>query len=621
MANERPDVVIVGSGVSGSIIALELASAGKRVLILEAGPAVPDDRGDYMNNFYLDVNKRPEAPYPPLTSQPAREAAPRATINGLINYTNSAVSYLVQRQSDYTGKVLPFGSTYERIGGGTTWHWLGTSLRMVPNDLHMYSHYGVFDKGADWPMEYSDLQKLYAQAEAAIGVAASVEEQAPLKDIIGLTYPGGYEYPMQSIPLSMVDQGIAGGLKGFTVDGNPVFVSPTPAGRNSEPYQGRRLCAGNTNCIPICPIQAKWDATVTLHKALDTGKVKIIYQAVVRRVLADAEGKISGLEYVTWDKPVDPQAGSPQVAVGTQYVLAANAIENAKLLLMSTSEQFPKGIANYSDQVGRNLMDHVLYICWGLTAEGKPIFPFRGPLATGGIESLRDGPFRSSRSAYRIEIGNDGWSFPVGDPYITFQDLIDGTNNSALNPITPPGTTNSVPSLRLGGLALAEALNDRVSRQFHLSCLIEQAPRSENRVTADFTHTDGLGLARPKIAFGLDDYALRGFASARATCKELCERIGGTDFTDYSNKKYLSGYFEYEGVSYVSFGAGHLIGTHRMGSDKNISVVDAAQRSHDHPNLWITGSGSFPTCATPNPTLTLAALAFATAAGLKQTLT
>jgi choline dehydrogenase-like flavoprotein len=615
-----PDAIIVGGGVSGSIIALQLAQAGKQVLILEAGQPVPDNRGDYMTNFYLDLNKRPEAPYPPLTSKPATEAVPRATINGYINYTDPAVSYLVQQPSDKTGKVIPFGSTYERVGGGTTWHWLGTSLRMVPHDLRMHSEYGVFDKGADWPLDYADLQPLYAAAESEIGVAASVAEQAPLEDAIGLTFPPGYSFPMQSIPPSLVDEGIAAGVKGLTVDGKDVFVSPTPAGRNSQPYQGRRVCAGNTNCIPICPIQAKWDATITLKKALATGKVTIIYKAVATKILTDSAGQVSGIEYVTWDQQSNPTPSTTQTVHAAQYVLAAHAIENAKLLLISTSSQFPNGVANASDQVGRNLMDHVLYVCWGLAPEGKPIYPFRGPLASSGIESLRDGPFRSGRSAYRIEIGNDGWSFPLGDPYLTMQDLIDGTNNSGLNPITPPGITPSQPSQRLGGVALAKALNDRISRQFHLSCLIEQAPLPGNRVTLDPVFKDGLGLPRPHIAYGFDEYTLEGFASARATCKAICDAMGATDFTDYSRNNFFSGYFEYKGVSYTSFGAGHLIGTHRMGSDKTISVVDATQRSHDHPNLWITGSGSFPTCATPNPTLTLAALAFGTAASLLKAL-
>ena len=620
------DVVIVGAGVSGSIIALQLATAGKRVLIVEAGAALPVNRNEYLTNFYLNPDKNPESPYPPVpvnsNLDPGHQATPRATILGLINRTDTTKSYLIQPAPSPTHSpdVLPFGSTYERITGGTTWHWLGTSLRLVPNDLQMYTKYGVFGSAADWPLDYEDLAVLYGQAENEIGVSASVAQQAPLEAVIGLKYPANYQYPMNPIPLTLVDQAVASGVHGMTIDGNPVFVSPTPAGRNSQPNGNRPTCAGNTNCIPICPIQAKWDAGVTLKKALDTGKVTVLSQAVARKVLVGSDGRIAGIEYITWDKQNNPTPGTPQVALGTSYVLAAHAIENVKLLLMSASESLPNGVANRSDQVGRNLMDHTIYLSWALMPEGRPVFPYRGPLSTSGIESLRDGPFRTSRSAYRIEIGNEGWNFPIGDPYVTVLDLINGTNNSKLNPVTPPGTTSSGPSLSLGGTALALAVNDRLTRQFRMGCLVEQEPQASNRVTLDPVYKDGLGLPRPKISYGLADYTLRGFASARQTCSAIYRSMGATEFTDFSDKNYLAGYFEYNGESYASFGAGHLMGTHRMGNDPATSVVDANQHAHDHSNLWIAGSGSFPTCATPNPTLTIAALAFKTAASVLQAL-
>ena len=74
-----------------------------------------------------------------------------------------------------------------------------------------------------------------------------------------------------------------------------------------------------------------------------------------------------------------------------------------------------------------------------------------------------------------------------------------------------------------------------------------------------------------------------------------------------------TGDFTYKGQNYHYYGAGHLMGTHRMGNDPTSSVVDASQRSHDVPNLWIVGSGSFPTACTANPTLTLMGLAFKSA--------
>src|SRR6202034_93298 len=113
----------------------------------------------------------------------------------------------------------------------------------------------------DWPVTYTEMQGLWADAEAAIGVAASTIQQEPL-EVVGLVFPPDYQFPMGPIPMSIVDQTVSTGVAGLQVAGmlepdlDPtmydVFVTPTPQGRNSEPYQERRVCAGNTNCTPIC---------------------------------------------------------------------------------------------------------------------------------------------------------------------------------------------------------------------------------------------------------------------------------------------------------------------------------------------------------------------------------
>jgi choline dehydrogenase-like flavoprotein len=625
------DVVIVGAGVSGNLIAKQLGLAGKKVLILEAGLPVPDSREEYMENFYLALAKTPEAPYPALAGRtgskehptgvlpdPATLPTPRATVLGLGGKPN--VSYLVQAQPTGTNaqpqsngdiRGLQFSSTYERNGGGTSWHWLGTSLRELENDIRLFTKYG---HGVDWPVTYSELQPLWAKAEKEIGVAASTVQQEPL-EVVGLEYPPGYEYPMGPIPMSMVDQSISTGVAGLQVPGTlpdtpggsdptmyDVFVTPTPAGRNSEPYDERRVCAGNTNCIPICPIQAKWDPTVTLGKALDTGKVTMSYQSVAYNVAVDGE-KATRVDYYQWSRDAQGKLQKVSKSVsGKVFVLAAHAIENAKLLLLSNNQ---KGIANRSDQVGRNLMDHPLYLTWALAPE--PIWGYRGPLATAGIESLRDGEFRKYRSSFRMEIGNEGWNFSKGDPYTSTMDYIQGTNNSGTN------TNNQ----RLGGLKLVQQLNNNFTRQFRIACMFDQSPLQENRVTLDVdangkpNNVDGLGIPRPKVEYGLDPYTMEGFRMAAYVCSKVYERMGAQEFTQ--NSVGGTGDFTYRGQNYHYYGAGHVVGTHRMGDDPKKSVVDASQRSHDVKNLWVVGSGSFPTVCTANPTLTLLALAFKSA--------
>src|SRR5215831_12677981 len=126
------DAVIVGSGFAGALIALQLGSAGKRVLMLEAGPEIPPNINAYMDRFFKATAKVPESPYPPeldregQLNDPSKVNAGRAASVMLGSWNNPAKSYLVQKGP------MPFGSTYERIGGGSL-HWLGTSLRFLPN--------------------------------------------------------------------------------------------------------------------------------------------------------------------------------------------------------------------------------------------------------------------------------------------------------------------------------------------------------------------------------------------------------------------------------------------------------------------------------------------------------
>lgn len=599
---ETADVIVVGAGMAGSVMAYQLGLAGLKVLVLESGPAIPPNRSEYLERFYTAVLKAPESPYPPEQTEqtPAKQFAPRATIQDLITAGSDdkdkvQKSYLVQN-----GPQL-FASTYERVGGGTMWHWMGTALRLLPNDFRMQTKYKV---GVDWPISYDDLQTAYCRAEEEMCVSADVASQSYL----GVTFPQGYQYSMHGIPPSLVDQGVGKAINGTQYQGFTLNVRQTPAGRNSQNDNGRRVCAGNTSCTPICPIQAKYDATVTMAKALDTGNVRILYQCVASKVQVDANG-VTGIDFIQYQNNGTQQNGTAQ---GKRYVIAAHAIETPKLLLNSISPHSPKGVANSSGQVGKSLADHPVYLAWGLMPEGKPLFPFRGPLSTSGIEDMRDGPFRSERAAWRIEIGNEGWNWSANDPYTTVCDFIDGDNNGGTN---NGGADHK--SEALSGVALVQKLNSVLTRQFRLAFLIEQVEKDPEhalcQVESSKHFTDGVGLPRPEIAYELSEYTMKGFKQARLAATHIITKLmGATELTDLKPKLKPGSQtvFEYDGQNYAFYGAGHLMGTYRMGSDRRYSVVDKDQRSWDHPNLFLVGDGVFPSTGTANPTLTITALTF-----------
>lgn len=466
-----------------------------------------------------------------------------------------------------------------------------------------------FNRFVDWPIKYDHLERWYGDAEKAIGVSADVADQSYL----GIKFNSNY--PMPRIPLSRVDSAVDKAMatlkvSGIGLDDLAWKVSSTPAGRNSQPYQERRVCAGNTNCIPICPIQAKYDPSVTLQDALRTGNVEIWYRHVASQVLVDGDGKVSGIEFIQYDTDTGPVVDRGRVTA-TVYILAGNAIETPKLLLMSKNDgRTPDGVSNRLSNgqqgfVGKNLMDHPLYLAWALMPD--QVWGYRGPLSTAGIEVCRDGEFRRDRGAFRIEIGNEGWNFPIGDPHATTIDFVNGLNYSRLNK----------DKNKLFGAALVAELNDKLSRQFRLGFLVEQSPEDTNTVTLSDRFKDHLGLPRPEITYNLSDYTKRGLAAAKTTASAIFQNLNAQEFTSPPTVDDPSS-FEFElspgkMTRLKYFGSGHIVGTYRMGMDRSNSVVNDMQQSWAHSNLYLIGSGTFPTVATANPTLTIAALCLRTA--------
>lgn len=591
MADDQYDVVIVGAGISGSIIALEAVRAGRSVLVIEAGTDLARTYAGYqsqLQTFYGALFKTPESPWA------YNPNAPQPDIPGL---PTPGAGYFVERNAQ------PYGSTYARSAGGTTLHWLGTCLRMLPEDFDFRTRYG---HGLDWPIGYDDLAPDYERAEGEIGVSGDVNDQAHL----GVTFRDGYDYPMRRIPPSYSDKRLADAVGGMTVEiggeQRELLVRSTPAGRNSTPRgdykpvgavdhgegyrapaEGQALardigerCQGNTSCVPICPVQAKYNAQKTLSKAATAGPgtVTVMPQAVVSRVCVEGR-RVTGIEYLRYASPSSPEH-TTGVARGRTYVLACHAVENAKLLLIS-------GLQTPAELVGANLQDHPTMLTWGLAPE--QVGAYRGPLSTSGIEDLRGGAFRSEHSAFRIELGNDGWLWPTGAPDST--------------------VAHAVMNDGLFGRDLRKRLRDVVGRQVRLGCLIEQPPDPSNRVTlAD--ETDALGLPRPAIAYGLSEYVLNGMATAAGIARQIFAEAGIQDCTDPDKSFAFRSVNPRGGQDLVWAGAGHFAGTHCMGADPELSVVDSHQRSWQHDNLFVTGAGSMPCMGTSNPTLTVAALAF-----------
>ncbi|MGW4898350.1 GMC family oxidoreductase [Kitasatospora sp. NPDC004240] len=612
----RYDVVIVGGGWSGSLIAKELGDQGWRVLILEAGNGGTETWPGYLGSlstYHRAVAKVPNSAYRRNTAAPSPDVLDLAPVRdpepGQPEFT--ANGYFVQR-----GR-LPYGTDYLRELGGAAMHWLGATPRMHPEDFAT-ERYGY---GRSWPIDAGELQRWYARAEFEIGVAGNAQDQRA----IGVVADPDYVYPMHQIPASYIDR-YCGRLDGASIldevsgRGYELRVRSLPQARNSTPdpdysqvaYRpqgavglanyGER-CVGNASCVPICPVQAK--SHPLRQQARFSESVSLATRCVATRVrLAGATrgGRVSGVEFRTYDDPASPVSRS-HVVEADMVVLAAHAIENARLLLFS-------GLANGSDQVGRNLMDHPTILNWALAEEARgPVGPFRGPGHTSGWEAFRFGQGRARRAPFRIEIGNWGWGWATGAPMSNVATAL-GVGGDRAGEVRPDGVF---------GPELRRLLGSTLGRQLQLQIAVEQSADPNNRVTIDRRYRDAMGNPRPVITYDLDEHTRDGLYAARLVAGRIFARLGATDYTDHAPRDGVPplGHFEHTvggtSVHLAYSGAGHGAGTHIMGASPATSVVDGYQRTWEHPNLYAVGCGSMPSIGTSNPTITMLALALRSA--------
>ena len=138
--------------------------------------------------------------------------------------------------------------------------------------------------------------------------------------------------------------------------------------------------------------------------------------------------------------------------------------------------------------------------------------------------------------------------------------------------------------------------------------MIEQLPEEGNSITIDPKYKDAIGNYRPVLNFSVSDYTMAGVAYARELSREMFQRLGAEDFTQFNETDF--GYLTYQGQGYSIVGGNHFAGTHIMGTSKNNSVVNTHQQSWDYKNLYLIGCGSSVSIGSSNPTLTMAALTF-----------
>ena len=350
MAEHDADVIVVGSGSLGSLVALQIARTGKDVLILEAGPLTPDWK--ITENFRLSPRK------------------------GNLNDPFGDIPYA---PNSYTRGYLDFDADVGwvpgtlRTAGGTSRHWTGVAWRLLPEEMKMKSNFGV---GRDWPVAYDDLEPFYTQAEYQVGVNGE-DDTDYSGQARGSAYPPRskpFPLPPEAKPYALQRFQMRGAARGYRWDHAPNV-------RLSQPYAGRPACIGNNICNPNCPIGAKHSGLQDLQSAQAAG-ARLRTRAVVDRLDKDAKGRVTSISCL------DPEGVRTTLTAKT-YVIAAHGFETPKLLLMNE-------LANSSGMVGRNLMMHPT-LAMGLYAD-EPLWVGRGQYLHGANLQHRLRPDRGTVS-------------------------------------------------------------------------------------------------------------------------------------------------------------------------------------------------------------------------------
>ncbi len=344
------DVVIVGAGAAGGIMAAVLSEAGKRVLVLERGAHLDyrtGGRRDHLRNQRLSRYGH--------NTGPDIDGNPRVLVDA------QGIERIVRpHEAGYHNNAAAVGSG-TLVYGAQAW-------RFLPEDFRMASVYGVPHGSSltDWPIAYDDLAPFYEQAEWEIGVAGQSENN-PHKS------QRARPYPMPPVWQRKTSDILSRGAEAMGIG---TFVPPLAI--NTVPRAGREACIQCGSCVGFaCPSNGKNGTQNTvLPQALATGRCELVAHAMVQQIDADAEGRVTGVTFIDEREGVATTRSARARAV----VLCAGAIESARLLLMSRSAHHPVGLGNAHDQVGRNLQGHYYAAAWGMFDE--EVYDPRGPGVT-----------------------------------------------------------------------------------------------------------------------------------------------------------------------------------------------------------------------------------------------
>lgn len=560
MKGKSYDVCVIGSGAGAGPVAYTLSTAGYQVLVLEKGPWFKE--ADFSKDELAFCRRSI------VTPQLADE-------RHVLVEEDSKGEWQAESTED-SGRDFWNGN----VVGGSSNFMSGYFYRLKPFDFKLLSTFGPISGAniADWPIEYADLEPYYDKVEKLVGVSGRVVPHPQLEPRSSpeFPFPPTLEHPLAE----QIDQTCRN-----------LGLHPLPAARAVLPFPAlnRGGCSYSGYCGSYgCNTGAKGSSRAALlDLALKSGNLEIRERSMVRRLVSDQKGKVIAAEYL------NAQGEVKQVSAKI-FVIACQAIETSRLLLLSTGPRHPAGLGNEFGQVGKNLL-----FSGGGSGSGDLLF---SDFSAQEIEKLKTfGPFlnRGLQDWYVINDKEFGaGKFKGGLVEFDFQHP---------NPINRANRLKWDRGRLLWGPELKKKLKSYFTEAKHLRFEVfnDWLPLDNCNVSLDPQVKDrwGLPVARVKLGYHEHDLKVGNFIAKKVV--NIFQKLGA---------KNLSWDISGEPPSNLQAGGA------RFGQDPKLSVLDPNCRIHNCPNTYITDASFMPTGGSVPYTFTIYANSFRVAAHLQKEL-
>jgi choline dehydrogenase-like flavoprotein len=566
------DVIVVGSGAAGGMAAFQLATAGIKVLLLEAGRML-DHRKEYRTMEWPYQSPR-RSRLPPderavavaeynFLDRPYGADPSLARYRKVASYaSNTFTRNWVVNEKEHPTTGTPHSWVRARVLGGKTNFWGRGALRYGPMQFKAASLDG-FD--VDWPISYEDVAPYYDKVDVLLGCSGTREGLVQVPDGIF----------QRASKLNCVEVAFQRSVEKLGRRYIPGRAGVTTEGLLNSKYRSR--CLGRGRCGRGCDVNASFHSpTALVYPARDTGNLTIRpYSVVSEVILGAATGQAAGV------RVIDANTREVMDFKARVVILGAGTLDSTRILLNSRSARHPQGLGNSSGVLGCYFSEHHM----GPRASGFI------PVRIGTEPTLDDG---RPVSPYVPRFRNMADKHP---------DFIRGYHfQGGGGAYEYPGMAHDIPGF---GRAFKSSVRKYYPAMLAIGGFGEVLPRKENRVSLDAEVKDAWGIPVLRFDYVFRDNEIKMAKDMADTAEEML-RAAGAEGIKVERQMLPPGW------------SIHEIGTARMGGDPRTSVTDRFCRLHDVKNVYLADAAPFVSGGTQNTTWSILAMCWRTMDHLRE---